>query len=250
MLKLIAPYLKKIGTHRTGLNGLGIMTFAAVLLAGCSFTQNNDIGNPLVRKSAWFSYLNADDLRTACSAGDAEGRIRIIYNADYYKEVHVFELDPKPGNQQFDLTTRVFGPLQVKQINVEITAPRGAFGGELATDVIGREDYIAVTDALQKDGFGTQQNRDGIRLYSDDYYWVAVGCSSGYVTLGTWMSGVDDLRALGFPTILSELSGIERKLPEPPARDKARSQATAQMQTIQNNESGTFYRTVRGNMLR
>ncbi|MDG4721280.1 MULTISPECIES: hypothetical protein [Thalassospira] len=250
MVKLIAPLLNKIGTYRASLRGIGVVTLAAVGLAGCAFTQNSDISNPVVRKSAWFSYLNADDLRTACSAGDAEGRIRVIYNADYYDEVRVFELDPKSGNQQFDLTTRVFGPAQVKEINVEISAPLGAFGGQAATDVIGYDDYIAVTDALQKDGFGTQTGRDGIRLYSDDYYWVALGCSSGYVTLGTWMSGVDDLRALDFPNVLTGLSSIERKLPVPPAKDKARSQSAAQMNAVQNNESGTFYRTVRGNMLR
>ena len=250
MVKLIAPFLNKIGMRRAGLNSLAVLSVAAIGLAGCAYTQNSDISNPLVRKSAWFSYLNADDLRTACSAGDAEGRIRIIYNADYYDEVRVFELDPHAGNQRFDLTTRVFGPAQVKEINVEINAPLGAFGGEHATDVIGRDDYIAITDALQQDGFGTQKDRDGIRLYSDDYYWVALGCSSGYVTLATWMSGVDDLRALQFPEVLTELSSIDRKSPEPPAKENARSQSAAQVQTIQNNESGTFYRTVRGNMLR
>ncbi len=250
MVKRIAPLLKTISMKRASLAGVGVFTLAAVGLAGCAFTENSDVSNPLVRKSAWFSYLNADDLRTACSAGDAEGRIRIIYNADYYKEVRVFELEPKAGNQQFDLTTRVFGPAQVSEINVEINAPLGVFGGEQSVDVIGRDDYLAVTDALQKDGFGTQQGRDGVRLYSDDFYWVALGCSSGYVTLGTWMSGVDDLRALGFPAVLTNLSSIETKLPEPPAKDKARSQSAAQLQTIQNSESGTFYRTVRGNMLR
>ncbi|MBX2831637.1 MAG: hypothetical protein KTR23_10720 [Rhodospirillales bacterium] len=226
------------------------MTLAAVGLAGCTFTQNSDVSNPVVRKSTWFSYLNADDLRVACSAGDAEGRIRIVYNADYYKEVRVFELTPQPGNQQFDMTSRVFGPAQVKQINVEVNAPLGAFGGEVAENVIDRDSYLEITDALQKDGFGTQQQRDGIRLYSDDFYWVAIGCSSGYVTLGTWMSGVDDLQALKFPDVLTEFSGIESDLPKPPAKDKARSQGAAQRSIILNSESGAFYRTVRGNMLR
>lgn len=250
MVKLIVPLPNKIDAYRASIKKIGVVALAAVGLAGCSFTQNSDISNPLVRKSAWFSYLNADDLRTACSAGEAEGRIRVIYNADYYKEVRVFELNPKSDNLQFDLITRVFGPAQVKEINVEINAPLGAFGGEVATDLISYDDYIAVTDALQKDGFGTQTGRDGIRLYSDDFYWVALGCSSGYVTLGTWMSGVDDLPALGFPAVLAEFSGIDQKLPAPPAKDKARSQAAAQVNIIQNNESGAFYRTVRGNMLR
>lgn len=218
-------------------------------LAGCTFTQTSDVSNPLVRKASWFSYLNADDLRQSCAAGDAEGQIRIIYNAEYYKEVRVFELTPYPGFEEFNLTSRVFGPLEVKNINVELNAPLGAFGGEEAVDRIDRESYLAITDALQAEGFGTQ-SRDGFRLYSDDYYWVAIGCSSGGVTLGAWASGVDDLRSLEFPEVLASLSSIERELPEPPATENARSQGAAKLHYVQNDDSRDFYRTVRGNMLR
>lgn len=232
---------------RRAQTGLAALMIAG--LAGCTFTQTSDVSNPLVRKASWFSYLNADDLRQACAAGDAEGQIRIIYNADYYKEVRVFELMPYPGFEEFNLTTRVFGPIQVKDINVELNAPLGAFGGEEAVDRIGRESYLAITDALQAEGFGLQ-GRDGLRLYSDDFYWVAIGCSSGGITLGAWASGVDDLRALAFPDVLANLSSVEKDLPDPPAAENARSQAAAQMHHVQNSDSGAFYRTVRGNMLR
>ncbi|NIY77174.1 hypothetical protein HED22_16090 [Thalassospira sp. HF15] len=227
----------------------GVAVLVVAGLAGCTFTQTSDVSNPLVRKASWFSYLNADDLRQSCAAGDAEGQIRIIYNAEYYKEVRVFELDPYPGFEEFNLTTRVFGPLQVKDINVELNAPLGAFGGEEAVDRIDRDSYIAITDALQAEGFGTQ-SRDGLRLYSDDFYWVAIGCSSGGVTLGAWASGVDDLRTLAFPEVLAKLSSVEKDLPEPPAAENARSQGAAQLHHVQNSDSGDFYRTVRGNMLR
>lgn len=227
----------------------GVAVLVVASLAGCTFTQTSDVSNPLVRKASWFSYLNADDLRQACQAGDAEGRIRIVYNADYYKDVHVFELDPYPGFEEFNLTTRVFGPLQIKNVNVELNAPLGAFGGEETVDRIDRDSYIAITDALQAEGFGTQ-SRDGLRLYSDDFYWVAIGCSSGGITLGAWASGVDDMRALEFPDVLASLSSIEHELPEPPAVENARSQGAANLHYIQNDDSRDFYRTVRGNMLR
>lgn len=249
MINLIAPVLNKIDAGHRNFKRAGVVALVAASLAGCAFTPSNDISNPLVRKASWFSYLNADDLRTACSAGDAEGRIRVIYNAEFYKEVRVFELTPHRGNQQFDLTSRVFGPLQVKEINVEVNAPLGAFGGEKAVDVIDRDAYIDITDALQAEGFGTQ-SRDGLRLYSDDYYWIALGCSSGYVTMATWMSGVDDLRALSFPAVLENYSSIDSDLPVPTALENARSQGAAQLAYSRNNDSRDFYRTVRGNMLR
>lgn len=227
----------------------GLAALVLTGLAGCTYTQTSDISNPLVRKSSWFSYLNADDLRLACQAGDAEGKIRIVYNAKYYDEVWAFELDPYPGYEEFNLTTRVFGPLQVKNINVELNAPLGAFGGQETIDRIDREAYLTITDALQAEGFGTQ-NRDGLRLYSDDYYWVAIGCSSQTVTLAAWASGVDDLRGLEFPDVLADLSSLEGDLPEAPSAENARSQGAAQLQYSQNSDSRDFYRTVRGNMLR
>lgn len=236
-------------TTRANWAKAGIAALVIAGLGGCTFTQTSDVSNPLVRKASWFSYLNADDLRQACSAGTADSQIRIIYNADYYKEVRVFELTPYPGNEEFNLTTRVFGPLQVKDINVELNAPLGAFGGQEAVDRIDRASYLAITDALQAEGFGTQ-SRDGLRLYSDDYYWVAIGCSASNITLAAWASGVDDMRALDFPDVLASLSSVERELPEPPAVENARSQGAAQLHYVQNNDSRDFYRTVRGNMLR
>ena len=249
MLVKMAPVHTHSGMRSASWAKASLATLMIAGLAGCTFAQTSDVSNPLVRKASWFSYLNADDLRQSCAAGDAEGQIRIVYNADYYKEVRVFELTPYPGFEEFNLTTRVFGPIQVKDINVEVNAPLGAFGGEEAVDRINRDSYLAITDALQAEGFGTQ-SRDGLRLYSDDFYWVAIGCSSGGITLGAWASGVDDLRALSFPDVLAKLSSVEKDLPVPPAAENARSQAAAQMHYVQNSDSGDFYRTVRGNMLR
>lgn len=235
--------------RRSALAKKAILIMAASALAACTFTENSDISNPLVRKSSWFSYLNADDLRTACSAGDAEGRIRVVYNADYYKEVRTFDIVPQPGNTQFDLTTRVLGPIEVSQIDVEVNAPLGAFGGDVSTDVLDRDSYLALTDALQADGFGYQE-RDGLRLNSRDFYWVALGCSSGGMTLAAWTSAKDDLGNLHFPAVLEELSGIERTLPKPPAADAPDLPDPIYGKNDRNADSRHFYRTVRGNMLR
>jgi hypothetical protein len=249
MLEKMVPVHSNTGTRSAIWAKASLVAVMISGLAGCTYTQTSDVTNPLVRKASWFSYLNADDLRQSCAAGDAEGQIRIVYNADYYKEVRVFELTPYPGFEEFNLTSRVFGPIQVKDINVEVNAPLGAFGGEEAVDRIDRDSYLAITDALQAEGFGTQ-SRDGLRLYSDDFYWVAIGCSSGGITLGAWASGVDDMRALAFPEVLERLSSVEKDLPEPPAAENARSQSAAQLYHVQNSDSGEFYRTVRGNMLR
>lgn len=249
MRKIIARVVSKIATTPTVSCRIACVTLATSLLAGCAFTQGSDISNPVTRKASWFSYLNADDLRVACSAGDAEGRIRIIYNADYYKEVRSFEIQPKTGFDQFDMVSRVFGPAEVSQINVDVNAPLGVFGGQEATDTLDRDSYLRLTDALQADGFG-YQDRDGLRLHSDDYYWIVIGCSSQNVTLAAWTSAKDDLRALGFPAVLDELSSIERDLPQPPAAGAVKQPDPFYSKNDRDADSRHFYRTVRGNMLR
>ena len=220
-----------------------------IALSACSFTGSSDIENPLIRKASWFSYLNADDIRTACSAGDAEGRIRIIYNADYYKESRSYDLIPQAGAQQFEMVSRIFGPLNVSQIDVEFNAPLAAFGGTESRDDLSRGQYIALTDALQANGFG-YQNHDGLRLHSNDYYWIAIGCSSKNITLAAWTSAKDDLRALTFPGVLENLSGLEKPLPMPPAADAPKLPDPVYGKNDKKSESRNFYRTVRGNQLR
>ena len=249
MRKIILPFVSKIAFSPAVFSRIAGVTLATSLMAGCAFTQGSDISNPLTRKASWFSYLNADDLRVACSAGDAEGRIRLVYNADYYKEVRSFEIQPQAGFDQFNMVSRVFGPAEVSQINVDVNAPLGAFGGDEATDRLDRESYVRLTDALQSDGFGYQE-RDGLRLHSDDYYWVAIGCSSKQITLAAWTSAKDNLNALRFPTVLANLSGIERALPQPPAADAPKLPDPFYSKNDRDADSRNFYRTVRGNTLR
>ncbi|MCC9625520.1 hypothetical protein LPB41_27930 [Thalassospira sp. MA62] len=226
---------------------------SAMFISGCAFTSTSDISNPFVRKASWFSFLNADDLRTACSAGEpgSDGRIRLVYNADYYDEVRSYDIVPQPqsDNTRFDLTSRIFGPAEISNINVEVNAPLGAFGGELATRVLDRDSYLELTDALQADGFGTQQ-RDGLRLYAADHYWIAIGCSGGYVTLAAWTSDKDDLRDLTFPSIVNRLSGLDGDLPKAPDPNAPKYPDPIYSGNDHGADSRNFYRTVRGNMLR
>ncbi|MDP2700098.1 hypothetical protein [Thalassospira sp.] len=223
---------------------------AAAILAGCAFTGTNDIANPVTRKATWFSFLNADDLRTACDAGQADGWIRLVYNARYYDETRSFDLSPAPdGSDRFEMTSRIFGPIDVSSVDVTVNAPLGAFGGDEVRKTISRDDYLALTDALQQDGFG-YQSRDGLRLNSNDYYWVAIGCSTGNVTLAAWTSASDDLGGLHFPDVVAQISGQTSPLPQPPSADAPKLPDPVYGGNDRKNDGRDFYRTVRGNMLR
>ncbi|OSQ37258.1 hypothetical protein TMES_15215 [Thalassospira mesophila] len=217
------------------------------MLGGCSYTATSDVANPVVRKASWFSYLNADDLRTACSAGEAEGRIRIVYNADYYKEVRTFDITPQTASDDFSMVSHIFGPLDVSEMNVSVRSPLGALSGEPVRRGLTRQQYLTLTDAMQEDGFGTQ-SRDGLRLNSENYYWTAMGCSHQQMTLAAWTSAKDDLRDLHFPIVLEKVSGQTDPLPPAPDPDAVQNPDP----TIghgRDEQDRNFYRTIRGNSL-
>src|SRR5215813_11866815 len=60
-----------------------------VLLAACSY--HGDIDNPVVRKVAWFSYLDGTDIRNTCVEGSL-GRYRLVYNGRYEEQLRSYEI--------------------------------------------------------------------------------------------------------------------------------------------------------------
>ncbi len=49
------------------------------------------IDNPAVRKVAWFSYLDGNDIREAARPG-APDRFRLVYNGQYEKQIRSYEI--------------------------------------------------------------------------------------------------------------------------------------------------------------
>ena len=60
------------------------VTLMAYVVGGCSYygSPQSDIDNPAVRKVAWFSYLDGNDIRERCAPG-AHDRFRLVYNGQY-----------------------------------------------------------------------------------------------------------------------------------------------------------------------
>ena len=65
--------------------GLGLV----LVLSACTY-RAGDEDNPIRRSFSWFSYLNADDLRSACTRGAPE-RYRIVYNAVWQEQVRTYD---------------------------------------------------------------------------------------------------------------------------------------------------------------
>ena len=67
---------------------LGLILGLAVL-AGCAY--RGGIDQPVTLKATWFSYLNGDDIRSACVPG-APPKYRLVYNGNYDEQLRAYEL--------------------------------------------------------------------------------------------------------------------------------------------------------------
>src|ERR1700752_2998780 len=94
------------------------LTLMAYVLGGCAYhgPSQTDIDNPAVRRVAWFSYLDGNDIRERCAEG-APDRYRLVYNGQYGKQLRSYEItqaSPKPGGAYF--TARAMGPTNLAEV--------------------------------------------------------------------------------------------------------------------------------------
>jgi hypothetical protein len=156
-------------------SGLAIL---AAILAGC--TYQGPANNLLVQRGTWFSYINGDDIRAACAAGAPE-TWRLVYNADFNRQVRSFDVLPGPGGGAllrqtidrgivFDGRGRDF---------TQIGAPDHTEEPLSAAEVEQLGGLLAASGA-----FGPPPV--GLKLDARRHWWLAVGCHDGRYFLTAW----------------------------------------------------------------
>ncbi len=144
---------------------------AVGLVAACA---TGDIANPIGRKLNWFGYLNGDDLRPTCAAGNEA--YRFVYNADYAHQVRIYDIVARADGRA-DMTVRVLGPATVAEItldpaDLDVMAP---WRGTTATATLGPADVAR----LRRDIASLEVAPRGLEVTSDQTYWVIGGCLEG-----------------------------------------------------------------------
>jgi hypothetical protein len=207
--------------HRRGLAGALV-----ALLSVTACTSTTDISdpveamaNPLLRKTAWFSFLNGDDIRARCHAG-APDHLRLVHNANYSRQVRIYDImaaspdrpdGPPPGT--LSLTTRVIGGPTNRWL-VDAGDPSSLFApwaGQASETVLAQRVMSVLRIALAGDGL-SRPAPAGTEVFSQNYWWLAVGCLDGEVRFQVWARpfrgypdrGYDDLT---FPAVLQARDG-------------------------------------------
>lgn len=155
----------------------------AGMVAGCA--SAGSVGNPVVRKVTWYSFLNGDDIRKGCIKGAPE-QWRMVLNAVYSEQVRVYEVRDQPGGGA-TLDTLVFGETDMGRL-LSITSLEGLLDpwrGTSRTVALDDSEEATLVSALGADGvMAPRTGRD--LLESDDFYWVVVGCRGGEVHFDAW----------------------------------------------------------------
>jgi hypothetical protein len=174
------------------------------LMAGCAYHGDSasDIDNPAVQKFAWFSFLDGNDIREACAAlgPQAPARYRLVYNGQYDKQLRIYEIDAVPSGGA-KLRARSKGGANLANWWIEDTADLLApWRWRESTSALSPEEMTQFHKALTESGFGSGAPQ-GLRLPSQDFYWVASGCEAGHFHFYAWRAKrgqLDDARFQDF----------------------------------------------------
>jgi len=194
----------------------------ALAIVSCSY-RGAELDNPIVRSISWFSYAGGDDLREACGPG-ASDRIRLIYNAmwDGYQiaapsQVRTYDIVALPGGQGAQMTTRIFG--EANTLTLSLSDPFADLRGVKTETTLSPAEYAELKRALIESRF-LEPPPFGLRLPSNRYWWLALGCVDGRFHQNGWPYPSERFSRIRFADLVLRLdkTGAPLSPPQEPER--------------------------------
>ncbi|WP_374311471.1 hypothetical protein [Dongia sp.] len=172
------------------------LSFAALSLTACAYHSAGNVGsgssidNPVERKFTWFSYLDAADIRNSCAAGGPD-QYRLVYNGQYDHHVRTYEVTSAPTRQIVARARGTSGDITQMGFN-SFDELLGPWNFRRSQTALSEADWTKLRDLLHESGFAAG-SQAGLRLHSQDFYWLAAGCEGGKFFFNAW---ADKPRAL------------------------------------------------------
>ncbi len=177
---------------------------------GCAYhgATSTDIDNPAVQKFAWFSFLDGHDIREACASlgAQAPAHYRLVYNGQYSEQIRAYEVVGAPSGGA-TLTARAKGHASLQDWWIASTEDLLApWRWSESTAALSPAEMTQFRAALADSGFGSGAPQ-GLRLASQDFYWVAAGCEAGQFHYYAWVEKNGSLEAAKFADFLLRHDG-------------------------------------------
>jgi hypothetical protein len=167
------------------------------LVGGCAYRGAVDTV-PTIRFT-WFSYLNGDDIREACTPG-SPFHYRLVYNADYDKQLRSYALVSDGGEGLYFVARAMVGfGIDISELSLQ--DPLGLGGWQRVGERLDAVALAEIDHALEWSG-AFEPAPNGLRLYSDQYYWVAALCHQGKFYFNAWLYPSNPYDRLSFPELL------------------------------------------------
>jgi hypothetical protein len=169
-------------------------------------------------KTTWFSYLNGDDIRSACVDG-APSWYRLVYNGNYNEQLRVYEVvGDGTGGAYYTVRTQSGSGLDLNKFS--FGDPQAMAAWTKAQTRLSPADLDALQGALgASDAFGPTPA--GLRLASEQFYWIASLCRGGRFQFNAWLYPSPRFAGLRFPEVLLSHDGTGTAVNPPRAVPKA-----------------------------
>lgn len=165
-------------------------------LTACAY-RGGDIGDPLVRKFHWFSFVEGEDIRGSCQQGTPD-RYRLVYNGIYHEQLRIYEVD----SLRRILVANVSGGADVSTIDPQ--DPAGPWRAQEARIPLDDQTYGRLIASFAAGGlFGPAAV--GLSLPARSYFWTAAFCRDGRYGFTAWKHPSAAFDALPFDDILFAL---------------------------------------------
>lgn len=169
----------------------------ALAIGGCQYA--GPAGDPVTRNVGWFDYVGAEGLKAACGPG-ASTRLRFVYNGIYDQQIRSYDVHELPRGRGAAMSAWARGDGDLTR-GVEFPNLLSPWQGKRVESVLSPQTMSDLRSALRRDRFESFKPV-GLRLPSNEFYWVVTGCIDGRFQANAWMYPSDRFKTLSFPGIL------------------------------------------------
>ena len=170
---------------------------ATLALTGCQYT--GPAGDPVTRNLTWFDYVAGENLKTACGPG-ASTRLRFVYNGIYDQQIRTYDVRELPNARGAAMSAWSRGDGDLTR-GIVLSNLQSPWQGKRVESVLSPQAMAELRNALRRDRFEAFKPA-GLRLPSNEFYWIVTGCLDGRFHANAWMYPADRFKNLAFPAIL------------------------------------------------